>query len=239
MDRRIKPYRRLQIKTPGPKFQCCTKFYLASPAFRALKCVQLPFFHGLVLPLALAVCFLLPCLGLPYPSFSLAPCYLLFPLGFSPLASCSASRPFLSFSRLLLLVLALAAASCFLFLLPASCSCSRSFFFYLFAHLLLLLLLFLCLLLASVSPLAACSFFSDALPRPQAEVGGLSVKEPFRPCWVTPCQKLPPRNVALCNVRSVFMTSSRRSYHDSSYLAATWPHSPRPTTLPYKLSINR
>jgi hypothetical protein len=95
------------------------------------------------------------------------------------------------------------------------------------------------LLLASVSPLAACSFFSDALPRPQAEVGGLSVKEPFRPCWVTPCQKLPPRNVALCNVRSVFMTSSRRSYHDSSYLAATWPHSPRPTTLPYKLSINR
>ena len=30
MDRKIKPYRRLQIKTPGPKFQCCTKLYLAS-----------------------------------------------------------------------------------------------------------------------------------------------------------------------------------------------------------------
>ena len=155
MDRKIKPYRRIQIKTPGPKFQCCTKFYLASPAFRALKCVQLPFFHGLVLPLALAVCFLLPCLGLPYPSFSLAPCYLLFPLGFSPLASCSASRPFLSFSRLLLLVLALAAplasCSCFLLLVLARALFSSifllTFFCFCFSFCACCLLLFLLLLL--------------------------------------------------------------------------------------------
>ena len=137
MDRKIKPYRRLQIKTPGPKFQCCTKLYLAS-----LRSGRMGSVSG--------------SLELQETSSEM----------------CANSHSSMAWSCLLLLPFA---------------------FFYLFAHLLLLLLLFLCLLLASVSPLAAWSFFSDALPRPQAGVGGLSVKEPFKPCWVTPCQKLPPR----------------------------------------------
>ena len=32
MDKKIKPYRRLPTKPPGPKFQCCTKLYIASSA---------------------------------------------------------------------------------------------------------------------------------------------------------------------------------------------------------------
>ena len=32
MDKKIKPYRRLPSKPPGPKFQCCTKLYIASSA---------------------------------------------------------------------------------------------------------------------------------------------------------------------------------------------------------------
>ena len=32
MDKKIKPYRRLPSKPPGPKFQCCTKLYLVSSA---------------------------------------------------------------------------------------------------------------------------------------------------------------------------------------------------------------
>ena len=33
MDKKIKPYRCLPSKPPGPKFQSCTKFYIASSAF--------------------------------------------------------------------------------------------------------------------------------------------------------------------------------------------------------------
>ena len=32
MDKKIKSYRRLPSKPPGPKFQCCTKLYIASSA---------------------------------------------------------------------------------------------------------------------------------------------------------------------------------------------------------------
>ena len=32
MDKKIKPYRRLPSKPPGPKFQCCTKLYIVSSA---------------------------------------------------------------------------------------------------------------------------------------------------------------------------------------------------------------
>ena len=34
MDKKIKPHRHLPSKTPHPKFQCCTKLYLTSSAFR-------------------------------------------------------------------------------------------------------------------------------------------------------------------------------------------------------------
>ena len=133
-------------------------------------------------------------------SLSLAPCYLLLVLlRSSPLRSCSASRPFLSFSSLLLLVL----ASCFLFFLALLSS-----FIFLFTF--FCLLLFLCLPLASVSTLVVpCQGLADfRLKGHASHVGWLHVKN----CCLS---------TSLCVTYGPLpiMTSSRRSYHDWSYLA--------------------
>ena len=42
MDKKIKPYRRLPSKPPGPKFQCCTKLYLVSSALGFDFCPPAP-----------------------------------------------------------------------------------------------------------------------------------------------------------------------------------------------------